>query len=161
MRKIRGNGEQRGFSLVEVTVAAAIFALGLGSLSLLLLLAVHGTIAPRSSTLASLYAHSLIESLRLVPGVEATSVAAGESTECGPAATCSPADMAGSIMESWQARIGNGIPTGRGLVCRDSTLDDRAAPVCDGSGQAIVRILWEEPDPGDGAGAFALQIPAR
>jgi len=52
---------ESGFSLIEVTVAAAIFSMGLASLSLLLLTAVMGTAEAGHQTVASTKASSLAE----------------------------------------------------------------------------------------------------
>jgi len=157
---MRGIGRQgqRGFSLIEVAVAAAIFSLGLGSMSLLLVLAVHGTYAPRLETLAALHAHSLTEALRLVPGAVASD--AGETAACGPGEACPPTSMAEAIMESWQGQIERDLPTGRGLVCRDSAPDDAS---CETVTADTVTVLWREADPESGNEAlreFVLALPS-
>ena len=140
-----GRQGQRGFSLIEVAVAAAFFSLGVGGMSLLLVLAVHGTYAPRSATLAALYAHSLADALRLVPDGFAAGATAPE--DCAPGATCTPASMSASIMESWQGQIERDLPTGRGLVCRDSTPVDTA---CAAVNAPAITIRWREADPESG-----------
>lgn len=136
---------QEGFSLIEVVVAAAVFSLGIGGMSLLLVLAVHGTYAPRSATLAALHAHALADALRLVPDGVVTGAADAE--DCGPARACSPASMAASIMESWQAQLKRDLPTGGGLVCRDSTPDD---PRCTESHGGAITVRWRDADPESG-----------
>jgi type IV pilus assembly protein PilV len=149
---------QRGFSLIEVAVAAAVFSLGLGSMSLLLVLAVHGTYAPRLETLAALHAHSLTEALRLVPGAGAAD--AGEAAACGPGEVCPPTSMAEAIMESWQGQIERDLPTGRGLVCRDSAPDNAG---CASANAHTVTVLWREVDPESGNEAlrkFLLTLPS-
>lgn len=145
---------QGGFGLLEVVVAAAIFSLGLGSMSLLLLLAVQGTLAPRSATFAALHARSFVEAMRLVP--DGATAAGPAPASCTPAAACSPAEMAASITESWLAQVERDLPTGRGLVCRDSALDD----ACPGDG--TVAVTWRTTDPDSGAETgytFALALP--
>ncbi|MEJ2401788.1 MAG: prepilin-type N-terminal cleavage/methylation domain-containing protein [Xanthomonadales bacterium] len=149
---------QKGFSLVEVAVAAAICSLGLGSMSLLLVLAVHGTHTPRAETLAALQARSLADALRLVP--DGAVAPAGEANTCAPTVDCPPAAMAGSIMESWQARIVRDLPTGRGLVCRDSAPDTE--PCADATPGAIT-VRWRDTEPDSGTettGEFVLALPA-
>jgi type IV pilus assembly protein PilV len=158
MRAERRRCGQKGFSLIEVLVAAAVVSLGLGGMSLLLLLAVHGTLAPRSATLAALHARSLTDALRLVPdGIVAESAEPGDCAD----ASCPPAAMAASIMESWHDRIERDLPTGRGLVCRDSTLPDAG---CSETPVGAVRVTWRTTDPETGAEAtraleLALPLP--
>jgi len=160
----RGNG-QAGFSLVEVAVAAAVFSLGLGGLSLLLLLAVQGTITPRFETLAAVHSRSLAEAARLVPGgVEALPLAGAGPAECSAAAPCPPGAMAATIMESWQQRVEKDIPTGRGLVCRDSVPLSSIAGECDGTPGESVSVHWDEADAeGDGTAArrFVIGLAPR
>jgi type IV pilus assembly protein PilV len=158
---------QAGFSLVEVAVAAAIFSLGVGGMSLVLLMSMHGTHLPRSSTFAALHAHTLAETLRALPDADplALDVSNG-GVSCGLDAGCPVDEMAMALMESWQGQIERDIPTGRGLVCRDSTpfgARDTALP-CDGSGPRVVTVHWTVPGPDGDAGAgghFTLDLPAR
>ena len=154
---LRRPGGQRGFSLIEVAVAAAIFSLGLGSMSLLLVLAVHGTQAPRSETLAALYAQSLADASRLVPGGDFAAPAG--PAECTPTLACSPAAMASTIMESWRGRVERDLPTGRGLVCRDSTPIESS---CAAANAGTIRVTWRETDPESGdetTRAYAIVLP--
>lgn len=154
-----GNG-QTGFSLVEVAVAAAVFSLGLGGLSLLLLLAVQGTVTPRLETLAAVHARSLAEAARFVPGgVEALPLAGAGPATCTSVAPCPPGVMAATIMESWQQRVEKDIPTGRGLVCRDSVLLSSAGGECGGLPGETVSVDWDEADAdGDGTAPRRFEI---
>lgn len=151
---------QTGFSLVEVAVAAAVFSLGLGGLSLLLLLAVQGTVTPRLETLAAVHARSLTEAARFVPGgVEALPLAGAGPAGCSAAAPCPPGVMAATIMESWQQRVEKDIPTGRGLVCRDSVLLSSAGGECGGLPGETVSVDWDEADAdGDGTAPRRFEI---
>ena len=159
------SGTQRGFGLVEVMVAAAILSLGLGSVALLLLLAVQGTVAPRSATLAALHARSMVEAMHLLPDAEpAGEASAGGAPDCSAGATCSPNAMILSVVESWQRQIGKDIPTGRGLVCRNSSPFDDAVPGCDDTGVLAVRVEWRDSARDDGPDLrrqFVLGLPPR
>ena len=150
---------QRGFGLVEVLVAAAVFSLGLGSMSLLLLLAVQGTLAPRSDSFAALHARSLADSLRLVPDGEPV-VTGGAAACLGPDA-CTPGEMAASIMGSWQRQVEKDIPTGRGLLCRGSALP---GDPCGAADVSAVSISWLEADPdsnGERERRFRIPLPVQ
>jgi len=50
---------QSGFSLIELSIATTIFSMGLGSLSLMMLAAIHGTAEARHQTVATMQASSL------------------------------------------------------------------------------------------------------
>lgn len=165
MPKSCGARTQRGFSLVEVAVAAAIFSLGLGGMSLLLLLAVQGTIAPRLETLAAVHARSLAELVRLVPdGIGGLPAAGGGTSDCAAGEACPPAAMAATIMESWQAQIERDIPTGRGLLCPDSAPLTTPDGDCDVMAGESVSISWNEADPEAGDTVrrrFAIDLAPR
>ena len=56
---------QSGFSLVELSVATAVFSMGLGSLSIMFLTAIHGTAEARHQTMAVIQADSLAEMIAM------------------------------------------------------------------------------------------------
>jgi type IV pilus assembly protein PilV len=139
---------QSGFSLVELTVATAIFSLGLSGVSMMLLTAVQGTTDSRYQTVATAQASSLAEMILM------NSDAVGHYVHSSPVNfqachfddTCSPEDMAAAIMSDWRTQLGRELPGGEGLVCRDSTPDDgdSANASCDGGGEPVVKVFWEE-----------------
>jgi hypothetical protein len=102
--------------------------------------------------------------MRLLPDAEPVGDAPlGGAPDCSAAATCSPDAMILSIVETWQRQIEKDIPTGRGVVCRDSApfADDAG---CDGTGVLAARVEWREVASGDGPDIrrqFALAIAPR
>jgi len=138
---------QSGFSLIELSIAMAVFSLGLGSLSMMMLAAIHGTAEARHQTVAAIQADSLAEMIAM------SSDAYGhyinpldfDITDCEPD-LCESEALAASSMLFWQARVRSELPTGEGLVCRDSTPDDGDAsdPSCDGSGAMVIKVFWAE-----------------
>lgn len=140
---------QDGFSLVELTVATAIYSMGLGSLSLMLLLAVQGTSEARMETAAATQAASLAEMILL------TSDAAGHyafppgpgASLCDPAVGCSAQEMADWQLDAWRSRLAAELPSGQGLVCRDATPNDGDLEnaACSGEGDQVIKIFWELP----------------
>jgi type IV pilus assembly protein PilV len=140
---------QDGFSLVELTVATAIYSMGLGSLSLMLLLAVQGTSEARMETTAATQAASLAEMILL------TSDAAGHyafppgpgASLCDPAMGCSTQEMAAWQLDGWQRQLAAELPSGQGLVCQDATPNDGDVEnaACSGEGDRVIKIFWERP----------------
>lgn len=137
-----------GFSLIELTIATAVFSLGMGSLSLLYLLSVQGMLEARLQTTAVTQAESLSEMVLMAPGARDRFIqpGAGGGTRCDLPNTCTPVQIADSFMASWQGQLENVLPNGGGIVCRDSTPFDGSAEnyACDGTGGAVIKVVWEE-----------------
>ena len=158
---------QRGFSLIELSVATAIYSLGLGSLSLMLLLSVHGTSAARFETTASIQAASLAELILMNSDAAGHYVYPAEpgAAGCDPTVFCSTEEMAAWQLQTWRGRLAGELPGGQGLVCRDSTPDDGDAgtAACDGNGAHVVKVFWALPggasDQGEDSGRQVLQLP--
>jgi type IV pilus assembly protein PilV len=142
-------GPGSGFTLIELTVATAIFSMGVGSFSLLLLLALQGTMEAQMRGVAIAQSESLAEMILM------TSDAAGhfvdppenELTSCFSGGYCDPSSMAGSAMRYWERQVEQQLPDGEGTVCRDSTPEDGSPDnaECDGGGELVVKVFWETP----------------
>lgn len=143
----RSQGAQSGFSLVELTIAAAIFSTGLGAFSLLLLLSVQGTAESSLRTLAVQQARALSDSIMLVPGALSGFQEPAPGSTCPTGNECAPSDMASSSFLAWHRKLARELPGGSGLVCRDGTPEDGTAanPACDGGGSLVVKVFWTEP----------------
>ncbi|MDT8319570.1 MAG: prepilin-type N-terminal cleavage/methylation domain-containing protein, partial [Xanthomonadales bacterium] len=63
----RNRAAQSGFSLLELSLATAIYSMGLGGLSLLMFAAVQGTADARHQTVAVAEASSLAETILMNP----------------------------------------------------------------------------------------------
>ena len=76
-----------GFSLVELTIATALFSLGMGSLSLLYLLSVQGALEAQLRTSAVTTANSLSEMAMVAPDARERFIHPGTAfeTDCGQA----------------------------------------------------------------------------
>jgi prepilin-type N-terminal cleavage/methylation domain-containing protein len=146
---------QGGFSLVELTVATALFSLGMGSLSLLYLLSVQGMLEARLQTTAVTHADSLTEMVLMAPDARERFIrpASNSGVNCSHSNLCTPEQIADSFMESWQAQLENVLPHGGGTVCRDSTPFDGSTGnfACDGTGDAVVKVVWREFTSKDGS----------
>lgn len=136
-----------GFSLVELTVAIAIFSTGLGSFSLLLMMAIQGTAESRLATIALAQSRSLAESIRMSPGAVADYQAGGVSAPCFDGNICAPGKMAGATLYGWSQQLARQLPGGSGLACRDSSPNDgdHLDGACDDAGNLVVKVFWDEP----------------
>ena len=146
--RIRTRHRQGGFSLIELTVATAIYSMGLGSLSLMMLLAIQGTIDARFETTAAVQLTSLAEMILMNPAAMTQYRAASEAYDgptCDLGHACSAEEMALWQLATWRRGLAAQLPEGRGLLCRDSTPDDgeAGAPACDGQGGDVIKLFWQ------------------
>jgi type IV pilus assembly protein PilV len=147
MRRVR-RGEA-GFSLIELSVATAVISMGLGGLSLMMLMAVHGTTEARYQTLATIHSGSIAEMILLNSDAVGHFIhpAPVEPDACTGLTPCSRVELISAFGSGWQQQIRSSLPGGRGVVCRDSTPEDGAADeaACDGTGAPVIKIFWSEP----------------
>lgn len=162
-----GHITQSGFSLIELSIAAAIFSMGLAGVSLMLLTAIMGTAEAGHQTIATNSAGSLAELIAVNTDaaghfVNPQGVDAGV---CIDSLDCSYAVMAATEVGSWQRELAARLPNGSGLVCRDSTPHDGHGQdaACDGNGGLVVKVFWQEsyrPDVhDDGRRRLVARIP--
>jgi type IV pilus assembly protein PilV len=160
---------QNGFSLIELSIAAAIFSLGLAGVSLMLLTAITGTAEAGHQTFATNSAGSLAELIALNTDAAPhyANPQGAEAGICADSFDCSYAGMAAAEVNAWQRQLEAGLPNGHGLVCRDSTPDDGHSgdDACDGEGTLVVKVFWQEPirsdENDDGRRRLVARIPVR
>lgn len=138
---------QGGFSLVELSIATAIYSMGLGSLSLMMLLAVQGTTEARLTTTAAMHMTSLAEMILMnsdAAGHYALNPQPGIAA-CEAGHACSAEEMAIWQLTTWREQLASELPHGTGLVCRDGTPEDGDADnaACDGEGGDVIKVFWQ------------------
>jgi type IV pilus assembly protein PilV len=136
-----------GFSFIELSVATAIFSMGLGSLSLMMLAAILGTAEAHHHTIASSQAESMAEMIAMSSDAYGHSIfPVGEPARACNEEACPPDSMAAANLAQWVQTLRDELPRGDGLVCRDSTPEDGGPgnPSCDGSGPLVIKIFWDE-----------------
>jgi len=141
------NHRNHGFSLIELSVATAVFSIGLSSLSLMMLSAVRGTDDAWHLTMAEIQAESLAEFIAMNPDATGHFVNPPRSQPLACLGQdCAPAAMAAAMMASWQSRIRGILPAGVGLVCRDSSMQDGSPSdaMCDGDGTLVIKVWWSD-----------------
>jgi type IV pilus assembly protein PilV len=101
---------------------------------------------------ATLLASDMADRMRanrqaVTDGRYANLVGSPSAPGCGTASACTPANMTLLDHAQWAVALGNELPSGTGVVCRDSTPDDgtAAAPACDGAGAMhAIKVFWRE-----------------
>ena len=151
----------KGFSLIEVVIAIAVFSTGLGGLSLLLMLAIQETTAAHWQAFAASRAQSITELLLTLPSTELPTSAASME-RCLQGDVCAPDDMSAAALHRWQRDVASMLPNGAGVLCLDATPNDGDAsePGCDGAGERVAKVFWTEPATGGRAGEEPRSIVA-
>ena len=155
-----------GFTLIEVLVTIVVLSFGLLGLAGMQLTSLKNS---RSSVLRSLamqHAYDMADRMRSnlaavgAGSYDMSTPGAGTNTAaCLTTAGCTPAQMAGQDIYEWQQGLssstnaaGNGLPSGQGIVCIDSTSETTstpAAPACDNLGQLYRIKVWYQDDTSD------------
>lgn len=156
-----------GFSLIELTVATAIYSMGLGSLSLMMMVAVQGTTEAGYAGVAALEAASLAEQILMNSGTVGHFISdpGGDTPDCGGGFPCTAEEMAAWTLQEWRNELSVALPAGSGLVCLDGTPGDGepADAACDGAGGPIVKVFWRIPEveggPDSGTGRQVARLP--
>jgi type IV pilus assembly protein PilV len=165
MRTSSRNRGQHGFSLVEVLVAAAVFSLGLGGMSLMLMNSAKYSLEARNQTAAAMQAAALAELILLNPAAREHYInpPAAAGGNCLAPEVCSEAAWAAGNLARWKYELQRSLANATGLVCLDATPEDgdAAEPGCDGNGGAVVKIFWTEPrdDAGEDDGRRRAVLP--
>lgn len=139
------NKRQAGFSLLELSIAAAIYSMGLGSVSLMLLLAVQGTATARLDTVAAMHAASLAEAIAMSSDAVGHYIHPVDAGSCAPGSACGEDELAAWNLDAWRAHVAADLPRGEGLVCRDGTPTDGNGrdAACDGGGPPVIKVFWQ------------------
>jgi type IV pilus assembly protein PilV len=154
---VRVKGGQSGFTLLEVLVAIVIFSVGmlamLGLLTNSLIFtgsAGHRSTASQLSYAMAEYVRGNPTSLASYNDPSSSAITAG----CFTSAGCAPAQLVQSEYGNWQQRIAETLPSGTGMICRDSSpMDgDGVNWECDDAANApfVVKICWRETAIGGG-----------
>lgn len=143
---------QRGFTLIEVLVAALVLAIGLMGVAGLQAVSLRNNQSAFMRSQATALAYDLADRMRAnVASAEAGAydpTAAAATATCNTIAGCTPTDLAEHDLDEWAALIATYLPDGEGYVCVDSTPNDGTgfgAPQCDGAGtEFAIKIWWDD-----------------
>lgn len=144
-----------GFTLIEVLIAVVVLAAGLLGLAALQTTTLSNNQSAYFRSQATQLAYDISDRMRSnQAGVTAGNYndAAATADDC-EANICTPAQMAGYDLNRWNAALTaprDGLPSGTGVVCIDSTPEDvpvatPAAKRCDGFGtNYAIKIWWDD-----------------
>jgi type IV pilus assembly protein PilV len=160
MLSTRGTRAQRalqsGFTMLEVLISIIVISFGLLGVAGLQAFALKNNQSASLRLAATTLASDMIDRMKTnVEGVQngnynrpnvADYVTAVPS--CLTTAGCTPQQLAQNDLNEWAQRVAAALPSGRGIVCLDSTPNDGGAdfsdPRCDNTGTSIyvVKIWW-------------------
>jgi type IV pilus assembly protein PilV len=140
-----------GFSLVELLVAVLVLAVGLTGLAGLQIAGIRGNQTAYHRSLATQLAYDIADRMRSNPvavtGKLYVTVTPGSDNAQCENATCTPAQMAAYDLKRWNDDLATRLPSGKGIVCLDSTpeIGSSSSAACDGLGNAYaVKIWWDD-----------------
>lgn len=138
----------RGFSLIEMMVATAVFSVGMGGMAALMLSATAGMQEAEFESFAHLQADAMAATLQLGPlALDHLANPPQTAPLCFESDHCTDIDWTISQYMLWRATLARELPGGHGVVCRDSTPGDGSAesPECSGDGPVVTKVFWQEP----------------
>lgn len=131
-----------GFAMLEVLITIVVIAIGLLGLAGLQATGLRNNHSAHLRSVATQLASDMADRMRAnMAGFNADEYN-NKATPLGqPTCPCLPADMANSDLFEWSIAL-TALPSGEGLVCRDSTPGDDA---CDNLGSLyIVQVKWDD-----------------
>jgi type IV pilus assembly protein PilV len=150
-----------GFTLIEVLIAMVVIAMGLLGLAGLQATNLKNNQSAYFRSQATQLAYDIADRMR----VNNTNSGADYDTKTGSCLTepddakkqlclekcktaaCTTAQMADYDLNNWGIKLANILPSGEGIVCKDSTPADGTVGnhKCDGTGNAFaVKIWWDD-----------------
>ena len=166
-----------GFTLIEVLVAIVIFSIGLLGIASLQIAGLRFAGGSQHRAMATMQSQNMADRmLANLAGVEdgdynvTGSMPASYTTDCS-GNDCTSADLAEYDLVTWNQSNADSLPSGTGIVCKDSTPNDGDSSnwACDDTGDVYaIKIEWKERIAGDediedsaGAGVNTRQLVTR
>ena len=154
-------GSSHGFTMIEVMVALLILSIALFGMLSITINSLKLSSTSNYRTIAGQQAYAMAETLRANPAtlgaanatdkVFASAVGASDAT-CVNNVGCGRDAYIGNVIYMWQQSVQSSLPNGAGAVCRDSAAASNAPNTggatinwnCDGNGQYVVKVCWNE-----------------
>lgn len=152
----------QGFTLVEILIAVVIFSIGLLGIAGLQVAGMRFTHGSQLRTIAVSQVESMADLMRANPyavekglyNVKETTIPETDTPDCA-AVECTSVERAAYDLKTWNYPLENApiqsnrdtLPSGDGMVCRDSTPNDgeTGAWACDNTGDVYaIKVQWQE-----------------
>jgi type IV pilus assembly protein PilV len=143
-----------GFTLLEVLISIVVIAFGLLGIAGLQAFALKNNQSAGQRMTTTMLATDIVErvwssNINFRPLYSQASIGAYSTpvTSCLTAAGCTASQLVSNDLAEWQARVAASLPSGAGIVCKDSTPDDgvdATNPQCDLNANApfVVKVWW-------------------
>ena len=143
-----------GFTLLEVLISIVVIAFGLLGIAGLQAFALKNNQSAGQRMTTTMLAGDMVERVwssnrdfRLLYNAPSLASYNSPVSSCTTAAGCTPTQLASNDLAEWQARVAASLPSGAGIVCKDSTPDDgidATNPQCDLNANSpyVVKIWW-------------------
>lgn len=152
-----------GFTMLEVLISIVVIAFGLLGVAGLQAFAVKNNQSAGTRITATTLAMDLVDrvhsnppALTLPSGYNKPNISdySTFNAACTTGTGCSPLMLAQNDLSEWSTLVAAALPSGRGIVCIDSTPNDGVdanAPACDGTSSDgngidnyVVKIWWRD-----------------
>lgn len=147
-----GHARMSGFTLLEVLISLMILSIGLLGVAGLQITSLRNNHSAYLRTQASALAYDMADRMRT--NSQATEdgdydqANNTQHTDCLAAGGCRAADLAEHDTYEWEDRITALLPSGQGLICKDSTPTTTACD--DATTDYVIKVWWD----GDRDGAL-------
>lgn len=143
--------KQQGVTLLETLIAILVLSFGMLGMLGVIINSLKLTTSSNYRTIAAQYAYSMADIVRGTPALLASYAAPTAANKPNCFSTnltgCPKADLVNMQLDLWQKNLAQSLPSGAGIVCRDSTPSNGGNQTdwkCDGAGAYIVKVCWDE-----------------
>jgi type IV pilus assembly protein PilV len=140
-----------GYALLEALIAVIVAAVGFIGAARMQTFGMKLGYSAQSRQKATLLGYQMTDRIRAnQSGIDKgayNNLTTGVTTCLAAAAGCTDVQLASADFGEWAADVAAQLPSGMGVVCKDSTPEDGtpAAPACDGAGSVYaVKVWWSD-----------------
>ena len=132
MTRLTARRRTGGYALLEALVAVIVAAVGFIGAARMQTFGMQLSSSAQSRQKATLLGYQMTDRIRAnqagIDGGAYNNLSAGETDGLATTAGCNAAALAGADYGQWAADVAAQLPSGAGVVCRDSTPEGRRGP---------------------------------
>jgi len=148
-RVASNQGSEKGFTMIEITVALLVLMIGLLGIASMQTYGVQATMKSHQQAIAMIQAQDIADRIRTnISGLRSTQytnaipVAAPAPTCIALAATCTPAQLAATDLFNWQTENASSLPLGQGsIACTD--IDAATVATLEAGSSCVITLRWD------------------